>query len=263
MDCSTPGASLYFGVCSNSCSLSWWCYPTISSSGTRFSFCLQSFPTFGSFPVSQLFTSGGQSIGVSASVSVLPMNIQGWLPLELTGLISLQSKGVKISPSITVQKHQFSGAQPSLGPNSHPYMTAGKTIALTVRNFVRKAMSSLFDKLSRFVIASKERLQSLSAVIWELKKIKSVSVSTFSPSFSYEVMRPYAMIFVFWMLNFKPAFHSPLSPSSRGCLDPLHFLSLEWYHPHIRCYWYFSWQSWLQLVSHTAQHFAWCSLHIS
>ena len=100
-------------------SVSWWCYPTISSSGTPFSFCLQSFPAFGSFPMSQLFTSDGQSIGVSASVSVLPMNIQGWLPLELTGLISLQSKGVKIFPSTTVQKHQFSGAQPSLGPNSH------------------------------------------------------------------------------------------------------------------------------------------------
>ena len=82
------------GVYSNSCPLSQWCHPTISSSVIPFSSCLQSFPASGSFPVSQFFTSGGQRIGVSASASVLPMNIQGWFPLELTGLISLQSKGL-------------------------------------------------------------------------------------------------------------------------------------------------------------------------
>ena len=77
------------GACSNSCPLSWWCHPTISSSVVPFSFCLQSFPASGSFPMSQLFASGGQSIG--ASVSVLPMHIQGWFPLGWTGLISLLS----------------------------------------------------------------------------------------------------------------------------------------------------------------------------
>ena len=82
------------GACSNSCPLSQWCHPTILSSVVPFSFCLQSFPASGSFLRSQLFTSGSQSIGASALASVLPMNIQDWFPLELTGLISLQSKGL-------------------------------------------------------------------------------------------------------------------------------------------------------------------------
>ena len=82
------------GACTNSCLSSWWCHPTISSSVVPFSSCIQSFPSSGSFPRSQFFTSGGQSIGVSALASVLPMNIQGWFPLRLTGLISLQSKGL-------------------------------------------------------------------------------------------------------------------------------------------------------------------------
>ena len=81
-------------ACSNSCPSSQWCHPIISSSVMPFFSCLQSFPASGSFPMSQLFTSGGQSIGASASVSVLPMNIQDWFPLWLTGLISLQSKGL-------------------------------------------------------------------------------------------------------------------------------------------------------------------------
>ena len=84
----TPGAF------SNSCPSSWWCHPTISSSATPFSSCLQSFPVSGSFPLSQLFTSGGQSIGVSASAPVLPMNIHNWFPLGLNGLISLQTTGL-------------------------------------------------------------------------------------------------------------------------------------------------------------------------
>ena len=128
----TPGAG------SNSCPLSQWCHPTISSSFVPFS-CLQSFPASGSFPMSRLFTSGGQSIGDSASASVLPMNIQGWFPLGLTGFISLQSKGLSIVFSNTrVQKHQFFGAQLSLWSNSHPYMTTGKTIALTIWTLLAK-----------------------------------------------------------------------------------------------------------------------------
>ena len=104
-------------ACSNSCPLSCWCHPTISSSVVPFS-CLQSFPASGSFPVSQLFTSGGQSIGDSASV--LPMNIQHCFPLGLTGVISLQSKGLsRVFSNTTVQKHQFFGAQPSLWSSSH------------------------------------------------------------------------------------------------------------------------------------------------
>ena len=109
-----PCPSLSPRVCSNSCPLSRWCYPTISSSVVPFCSCLQSFPASGSFSMSNLFTSGGQSIGASASTSVLPMNIQGWFLLGLTGLISLRSKGLSsIFSSTTVQKHQFFGAQPS------------------------------------------------------------------------------------------------------------------------------------------------------
>ena len=89
-----PCPSLTDGACSNSCLSSWWWHPTISSSIVPFSSCLQSFPGSGSFPMSQFFSSGGQSMGISASVSVLPMNIQDWFPLGWTGCISLQSKGL-------------------------------------------------------------------------------------------------------------------------------------------------------------------------
>ena len=88
-----PCPSPTLGTCSNSCPLSWWCHPTISSSAIPFSSCLQSFSASGSFPVSQFFISDGQSIGVLASTSVLPMNVQDWFPLGWTGWISLQSKG--------------------------------------------------------------------------------------------------------------------------------------------------------------------------
>ena len=102
------------GACSNSCPSSWWCHPTNSSFVFPFS-CPQSFPASGSFPLSQFFTSGGQSIGVSASASVFPMNIQDWFPLGLTGWISLQSKGLsRVFSNTTVPKHQFFGAQLSL-----------------------------------------------------------------------------------------------------------------------------------------------------
>ena len=107
-------------ACSNSCPLSQWCHPTISSSVVPFSSCLQSFPASGSFPMSQLFTWGGQSIGVSASASVLPMNVQDWSPLGWTGWISLLSKGLsRVFSNTTVQKHQFFSAQLSLWSNYH------------------------------------------------------------------------------------------------------------------------------------------------
>ena len=108
-------------ACSNSCpSSQWWSHPTMSSSVVPFSSCLQSFPASGSIPRSQFFTSGGQSIGISASASVLSMNLQDWFPLGLTGWISLQSKGLsRVFSSTTVQKHQFFGAQLSLWSNSH------------------------------------------------------------------------------------------------------------------------------------------------
>ena len=107
-------------ACSNSCTLSQWCHLTISSSVVPFSSCLQSFPASGSFPMSQFFTSDGQSIRVSASASVLPMNIQDWFPLGWTGWLSLQSKGLlRVFSNTTVRKHQFFSAQLSLWSNSH------------------------------------------------------------------------------------------------------------------------------------------------
>ena len=115
----TPGAY------SNSYPLSRWCHPPISSSVIPLSSHLKSFPTSGSFQMNQFFASGSQSIGVSASTSVLPMNIQDWFPLGRTGLISLQSKGLsRVFSNATVQKHQFFSAQPSSPVKlSHPYMT--------------------------------------------------------------------------------------------------------------------------------------------
>ena len=111
LPCPSPAPRAY----PNSCPLSRWCHPTISSSVVPFSSCFQSSPASGFFPMSQLFVSGGQSIGVSASASVLPMNIQNWLPLGWTSRISLQSKQLsRVFSNITVQKHQFFGAQPSL-----------------------------------------------------------------------------------------------------------------------------------------------------
>ena len=103
------------GACSNSGPSSWWCHPTISSSVILFFSCFQSFPASWCFPMSQFFPSGGQSIGVSASASVFPMNIQDWFPLGWTGWISLQSRTLsRVFSNTTVQKHQFFGAQLSL-----------------------------------------------------------------------------------------------------------------------------------------------------
>ena len=125
------------GACSNSCPSSQWCRPTTSFSVIPFSSCLQSFPASGSFQMSQFFASGGQRIGVSASASILPMNIQDFFPLGWTGWISLQSKGLS-----RVLQHHSSKASVLwhsaffIVQLSHPYMTTGKTIALTRRTFV-------------------------------------------------------------------------------------------------------------------------------
>ena len=172
-----PCPSLSPGVFSNSCSLSQWFHPTISSSVVPFSSFPQSFPVSGSFPVSQLFTSHGWSFGASASV--LPINIQGWFPLGLAGLIFLLFKGLSRVFSITtVRKHQFFGAQSCLWSNSHvhtwllekprcccccptlcdpidgsPPGSPIPGILQTIRIFVGKVMSLLFNILSRFVIA--------------------------------------------------------------------------------------------------------------
>ena len=183
--------------------------------------------------MSQLFASGGQSISISASASVLPINTQDWLSLGWTGLISLQSKGLSrvffehhSSKASFLQCSAFFIVQ-----LSHPYMTTGKTIALTRGNFAGKVISLLFNMLFRllrgFLPKSKSLLISWlispSSVILDPKKGKSLTVYTVSPSICHEVMETDAMILVFWMLSFKPTFHSPLSLSSRGSLG-LHFL---------------------------------------
>ena len=132
-----PSPSPYPRVCSNSCPVNQWCHPTISSSVVPFSSCFQSFPASESFLMNQLFTSGGQSIRASASSSVLPMSMQDWLPLELTGLISVQSKWSSRTFFNTIfEKHQFFSAQTSLMVQlSHPCMTSDQTIAVTIQSF--------------------------------------------------------------------------------------------------------------------------------
>ena len=136
-------------ACPVSCPLNWWCHPTILSSVTLFS-CLKSFP--GSFPMSWLFTSGGQSVWTSASASVLTISIQRWLPLGSTDLISYLSKGFsRVFSSTTVQKHQFFGAQLSLYSHIHTWLLE-KKVALTKQTFVGKVMSLNFNMLSRLIM---------------------------------------------------------------------------------------------------------------
>ena len=184
--CPSPTPRVY----SNSSPLSLWCHPTISSFVIPFSH-LQTFPASESFPMSQFFTSGAQSIRVSASTSVLPMNIQDWFPLGWTDWISLQSKGLsRVFSNTTVQKHQFFTSAFFIVQLSPPFMTTGKTIALTRQTFVGKVMALLLNMLSRLVITFLLRskhllisgLQSPSAVILEPRKIKSDTVSTVFPS---------------------------------------------------------------------------------
>ena len=156
MDCSTPGLLVHHQLPEFTQTHVHWVSDAIQPSHPviPFSSCLQSFPASGSFPMSQLFASGGQTIGVSTSASVLPMNTQDWSPLRWTGWISLLSKELsRVFSNTTFQKHQFFGTQALfIVQLSHPYVTTGKTIALTRRTFVGKVMSLLFNMLSRLVI---------------------------------------------------------------------------------------------------------------
>ena len=176
-----------------------WCPPAISSSVVPFPACPQSLPASKSFPMSQLFTWGGQSTGASALTSFPPKKSQGWSPSEWTGWISLQSKGLSrvfsqhhSSKASILQHSAFFTVQ-----LSHPY-DCWKTTALTRWTFVDKVMCLLFNMLSRLVITFLPRskclliswLQSPSAVILEPPKMKSATVSTFSPSICHEVMGP-------------------------------------------------------------------------
>ena len=216
------------GVYPNSCPLSQWWHPTISSSVITFSSCLQFFPASGSFPITQFF--------LHQVAKVLEFQFQHqsfqwifktdflWDLFAFQGTLksllqhhSSKASILRCSAFFTVQL-------------SHPYMITGKTVALTRWTFVGKVMSLLFNMLSRLVITFLPRgnhfliswLQSPSAVILEPQNAKPATVS---PSICHEVMGPDAMILIFWMSSFKPTFHSPLSLSSRGSLVLLHFLS--------------------------------------
>ena len=200
------------------------------------------------------------------------MNIQHWVPLGLTGWISLWSRGL----SKSLRQHHSSKA--SILWHSaffivqllHPYMTTGKTIALTRQTFVGKVMSLLFNILSRLVITFLPRgkcllfswLQSPSAVILEPKEIRPVSFHFFPLLFdmNWWDQMPWSLFFECWILI--QLFHSPLSLSSRSFLV-LFFPPLEWCHIHIWGYWFFYWRSWFLFVLHPAQRFSWFTLHIS
>ena len=204
------------GVHSDSRPSSQWCHPAISSSVIPFSSCLQSFPASGSFQTSQplcirwpKYWSFSFTISPSNEYSVLISFRRDWL-----GLLAVQGTLKSLlqhhsSKASILQCSAFFIAQ-----LSHPYMTTGKTIALTRWTFAGKVMSLLFNMLSRLVITFLPRskclliswLQSPSAVILEPPKVKSDTVSTVSPSISHEVMGPDTVIFVFWMLSFMPTF---------------------------------------------------------
>ena len=240
-----PCPSATPGVYSNSCPLSRWWHPTISSSVVPFS-CLPSFPASGSFQMNQLFASGGQSIGVSASSSVLPMNIQHWFPLGWTGWISLMSKGLLFAVKSLLQHHSSKASILWLlaffiVQLSHPYMTTGKTIAFTTKTFADKVMSLLVNMLSRLVITflprSKRFFNFMAAVTicsdFGAQKNKLCHCFHCFPIYLPWSDETRCNIFVLEMLRFKQLFHSPHVPSSRSSLDPLHFPPLEWYHLHI------------------------------
>ena len=222
--------------------------------------------------MSQLFAWGGQSIGVSASASVLPMNTQDWSPLGWTGWISLQSKGLSgVFSNITVQKHQFFWCSAFFRVQLlHPYMTTGKTIVLTKWTFVGKVISLLLNMLSRLVVAflpgSKRLLiswlQSPSAVILEPKKIvcRCFHCFPFYLPWSDGIGCHDLKFFECWILSLL--FHCSLSLSLRSSSVFLRFLPKDG----VMCIVEvidFSGQAWFQLVLHPALHFTWCTLHVS
>ena len=200
--------------------------------------------------MSWLFASGGQSIGASASASS-----------EYSGLISFRIDWFDLlsvwGALKSLLQHHSSKASVLwcsaffMVQLSHLYMATGKTIVFTNWTFFGKVISLVFNTLPRF--------SSFAVILqwfWSPRKKKFVTASTFSPSICHEVMGLDAKILVFLWWVLSQLFHFPLSPLSRGSLVPLHFMPLEWYHLHIWGYWYFSWQSWLQLVLLPAQRFS-------
>ena len=181
-DSVTPGTAACQVSLSFTISWSWWCHPTISSSVAPFSSCFQSFLTSRSFPMSQLFPSGGQNIGASPSTSVLPVNIKGWFPLGLTGLLSLLSEGLsRVFSNTTVWKHQFLGGQPFYGPTLTSVCDywENHSFDYIYKHLLTKWCLCFLNILSRFVIAFIwgtsifliSWIQSQSTMILEPKKI--------------------------------------------------------------------------------------------
>ena len=211
-DARPPCPSPTPGVYSNSSALSRWCHPTISSSVVPFSSFPQSFPAHqGLFQ--WVFASAGQSTGVSASTSVLPMNTQDWSPLGWSGWISLQSKGLSNLLYYSSKASILWCSAFFIVQLSHPHMTTGKTTSLTRWTFVGKVMFLLFNMLSRLVmtfLSRSKHLNFMTAITicsdFGAQKNKDSHCFHCSPSICHEVMGPDTMIFVFWMLSFKPTF---------------------------------------------------------
>ena len=204
------------GVYPDSCPLSGWCHPTISSSVVPFSSCPQSFPASGSFPMSQLFTIRWPKYW-SFSFNISPSNEHPGLisfRMDWLDLLAVQGTFMSLLQHHCSKASIFQCSAFFIVQLSHPYMTTGKIIALTRLIFVGKVMSLLFNMLPRLVITFLARskhlliswLQSPSAVILEPWKIKSAPVSAVSLPICHEVMGPDAMILAFWMLSFKPTF---------------------------------------------------------
>ena len=221
-------------ACSNSCPSSRWCHPTVSSLYSPLLLLFSIFPSIRVFYNESVLCIRWPKYW-SFSFSISPSN-------EYSGLISfridwLDLLAVQGTLKSLLQHHSSNASILQCSALfmiqlSHPYMTTGKTIALTRWTFVSKVMSLLFNMLSRFAMAFLPRskhlliswLQSTSAVILEPNKVKSVTVSTVSSSICHEVMGPNAMIFVFWMLSFKPAFSLSSFTFTKGSSVPLHFL---------------------------------------
>ena len=207
MDCSTPGFPVLHHLLEFPQTHVHWVSDAIQPSHPLSPSSALNLSQHQSFPMSRVFTSSGQSTGASASV----LNIQSWFPCSRRD--SQESFPAPQFKSINSLVLSFFMVQ-----LSHPYMTTRKTIALTRQTLVGKVMSQLFNMLSRLVITFLPRskrlliswMQSPSAVILEPRKIKSDTVTTVSPSIAHEVMGPDAMIFVFWMLSFKPTFSTLL-----------------------------------------------------
>ena len=261
-----PYPSLFPRVCSDSCPLSQWCYPTISTFDPPPPASIRVF-----FSESALSIRWPRNWNFSFSISpsnkyseLISFRIDWFDFLAVQGTLKslIQHHNWKVS---ILQHLAFFMVQ-----LSYLYMITGKTTPLTMWTLLAM-MSLLFNMLSRFVIAflpsSKYLLiwwlQSLPTVILEPKKRKYVIASTFSPSICNEVMGPDVVMFIFWMLIFKPAFSLSNFTLIKSLFNSFSLSALEWYHLHIWGCWYFSLQSWFQLVLHLALHFSWCALHIS